>query len=103
MCVQFRIEIEVGFAQTADCSGRNIHTCMYMAFFLFFLSKVPVINNLPNSTSIQEGLDTEIQLYVIDVTDDDGDSLTCDLGPGTTPGSGKTDFRIKIVSGTSSK
>ncbi|XP_060554343.1 protocadherin-like wing polarity protein stan [Ruditapes philippinarum] len=53
---------------------------------------VPVIGNLPNSTSVSEGTGTEELLYVIDVTDADGDSITCSLQAGG--GSNKFNLRL---------
>lgn len=54
----------------------------------------PIINNLPNSTSVHEDTATEIYLYTINATDADGDRITCDLGT-TSP-----EFQIKYISGT---
>lgn len=62
----------------------------------------PVINNLPNSTTLAEGTTTEISLYSLDVTDADGDAITsCSFDPsGTVPGSGTNKFQLQQIGGT---
>ena len=64
----------------------------------------PVIHNMASATStINEGLVIETQLFAINVTDASaGDFVTCDI-KSSTPAAGSTIFFIKYISGTSRK
>ncbi|XP_045205402.2 protocadherin Fat 3-like [Mercenaria mercenaria] len=68
--------------------------------YAFNLAAAPVINNLPNATTILEDTSTAVRLYILDVTDADGDAITCSFGAGTTPGTGQTRFSLRYESTT---
>ncbi|VDI42303.1 Hypothetical predicted protein [Mytilus galloprovincialis] len=71
------------YSMTVECSDARRNDTGHFSVNLI-KNLAPVLNSLPDSVSLLENVNTNTLLHTLNVTDMDGDNITCKLNPNST-------------------